>query len=120
MEANRTLCTLQMLLLTMPSARGAVTFTTLVSFNGTNGSTPLAGIVRGTDHNFYGTTYYGGAYLSQYGFAYGTVFQMTSDGTVTNLASFNNVNGSQPRAGLVQGPDCNFSGPTFDAATGPG
>ena len=34
--------------------------TTLVSFGGTNGGGPLAGLTQGSDGNFYGTTFGGG------------------------------------------------------------
>ena len=56
--------------------------TTLVSFNGGNGSSPAAGLVQGTDGNFYGTTEYGGAN------GLGTVFQVTPTGVLTTLVSF--------------------------------
>jgi uncharacterized repeat protein (TIGR03803 family) len=36
------------------------TLTTLHSFNGADGSTPLAGLGQATDGNFYGTTIAGG------------------------------------------------------------
>jgi uncharacterized repeat protein (TIGR03803 family) len=53
-----------------PRASADVAFTTLVSFDGTNGSTPIS-IIQATDGNFYGTTSYGGA-ANQ-----GTAFRMT-------------------------------------------
>ena len=84
----------------------AGTLRTLVSFNGTNGGHPLAGLVQANDGNFYGTTLVGGAYNS------GTVFKMTSGGALTTLASFNGANGSLPFAGLVQGTNGNFYGTT--------
>jgi len=48
---------------------GAVT--TLYSFSSSDGTYPWAGLVQGTDGNFYGTTYLGGANN------YGTVFKIT-------------------------------------------
>src|SRR5207302_2058398 len=36
-------------------------FTSLASFNGTNGINPMGGLVEGSDGNFYGTTWYGGS-----------------------------------------------------------
>jgi len=48
----------------------AQTFTTLVSFDGTDGANSTAGLIRATDGNFYGTTSEGGANND------GTVFQV--------------------------------------------
>src|SRR5258708_39982869 len=48
--------------------------TTLVFFNGTNGSVPYGGLTLGTDQNLYGTTDSGGA------FSTGTVFKVTMEG----------------------------------------
>jgi uncharacterized repeat protein (TIGR03803 family) len=46
------------------------TLTTLVSFDGTNGAAPEAGLIQGADGNFYGTTSQGGTN------GYGTVFRL--------------------------------------------
>ena len=86
------------------------TVTLLHSFYGggyTDGEYPEAGLVQGTDGNFYGTTYEGGAD------AEGTVFQITPTGTITLLHSFENTDGLNPEAGLVQGSDGSFYGTTF-------
>jgi uncharacterized repeat protein (TIGR03803 family) len=58
-----------------PSA--TTTFTTLVSFDGTDGESPMAALIQGTDGNFYGTTLSGGGY--------GTVYKITPGGTLTVL-----------------------------------
>ena len=81
----------------------AQTFTTLVSFNGENGSNPGYGpLVQGNDGNFYGTTREGGS--GGYNGS-GTVFKMTPDGMLTTLYNFctqpNCPDGAQPYAGLV-------------------
>jgi len=47
--------------------------TTLVSFDGTNGLVPLAGLTLGTDGRFYGTTSLGGANMK------GNIFRLTVD-----------------------------------------
>jgi uncharacterized repeat protein (TIGR03803 family) len=83
-------------------------FTILHSFNFTNdGCEVLAGLVQGTDGNFYGTTHAGGTSNN------GTVFKMTPTGTMTKLHDFNDANGSHPYASLIQGTDGNFYGTTF-------
>jgi uncharacterized repeat protein (TIGR03803 family) len=47
------------------------TLTTLISFNGTNGASPQAGLLQSADGNFYGTTANGGTN------GYGTVFRLS-------------------------------------------
>jgi uncharacterized repeat protein (TIGR03803 family) len=75
----------------------------------TDGADPQAALVQGTDGNFYGTTEGGGAYNN------GTVFKITSSGTLTTLydfcgASDSCTDGENPAAALVQGADGNFYG----------
>jgi uncharacterized repeat protein (TIGR03803 family) len=84
--------------------------TTLYSFGGLpqDGVVPIAGLVQGSDGNFYGTTVTGGASFD------GTVFRISPNGTYTNLYSFGGSagDGTEPQAGLVQGSDGNFYGVT--------
>jgi uncharacterized repeat protein (TIGR03803 family) len=77
-------------------------FTNLVSFNGTNGANPAAGLVQGPDGNYYGTAEFGGAYDPSYA-GNGTVFKMTTNGVLTGLVSFNGTNGANPVGGLALG-----------------
>lgn len=77
----------------------------------TDGSNPAAGLVQGTDGNFYGTTEYDG--VNQSG---GTIFKITTSGALTTLYSFCNLancaDGGGPVAGLIQGSDGSFYGTT--------
>jgi uncharacterized repeat protein (TIGR03803 family) len=78
-------------------ASPAQTFTTLVSFDGTNGSTSeFPSLVQGANGDLYGTTTDGGAN------SYGTVFKMTPAGTLTTVLSFDGSNGQNPADGLAQ------------------
>jgi len=89
--------------------------TTLYSFCAqsgcTDGELPYAGLVQGTDGNFYGTTYQGGASNS------GTVFKITPAGTPTTLYSFCSqsgcTDGKLPYAGLVFATDGKLYGTTY-------
>jgi uncharacterized repeat protein (TIGR03803 family) len=89
------------------------TFTSLYSFGiSIDGIRPQAGLVQGTDSNFYGTTEYGGASTNCFG-GCGTVFRMSPTGSLTNLHSFSGrSDGSAPYGGLLQGSDGNFYGTT--------
>jgi uncharacterized repeat protein (TIGR03803 family) len=95
-------------------ASPAQTFTTLHSFDGTDGSNPNAGLVQGTDGNFYGTTGHGGSDEScNAGNGCGTIFEITPSGTLTTLQSFNGTNGAGPGI-LVLGTDGKFYGTTLE------
>jgi uncharacterized repeat protein (TIGR03803 family) len=93
------------------------TWTTLYTFTGGNdGANPSAGLVQGSDGNFYGTTWAGGgtSLLTDNG----TVFKISSNGALTTLYSFPDGNdGAYPKAGLLQGSDGNFYGTAFGGGT---
>ena len=95
--------------LAAPGIYGALTYTTLISFNGTNGANPVAGLVQGADGNFYGTAPNGGPNSN------GTVFAISPDGSFfTNFYNFTGgTNGSGPAGGLIIGADGNFYGTTY-------
>ncbi len=93
-------------------AQAGVIFTSLYSFTGTNdGANPIAGLVQGSDGDFYGTTYDGGTN------GVGTVFKISANGALASLYSFNGENGANPEAGLVQGGDGNLYGTTYGGGT---
>jgi uncharacterized repeat protein (TIGR03803 family) len=103
------------------STNGALTslysFGSVQDTNGTplDGGLPMAGMVQGSDGNFYGTAYWGGTYTN------GTVFKISPSGTLTSLHSFTGgSDGANPFAGLVQGSDGYFYGTTYGGGIGYG
>jgi uncharacterized repeat protein (TIGR03803 family) len=76
-----------------------------------DGANPYAGLVQGSDGNFYGTTHLAGAHNS------GTVFKITAAGTLTTLHSFDGTDGTGPFGGLLQASNRFFYGTTGDGGT---
>ena len=89
-------------------AQGTATLTTLAESTPASGELFDAGLVQGSDGNFYGTASDGGVNTNNHG----TVFRITPAGTVTNLHNFSGPDGLFPAAALVQGTDGNFYGTT--------
>jgi uncharacterized repeat protein (TIGR03803 family) len=89
--------------------------TNLYSFsNSPDGLAPRAGLVQGSDGNFYGTTAGGGTNTCNCG----TVFRISPSGNYTSLYSFAGYpnDGAVP-LGLAQGSDGNFYGTTSTGGT---
>jgi len=84
--------------------------------NCTDGRSPLATLVLGTDGNLYGTTYNGGANETSCNSGCGTIFQITPAGTLMTLYNFcglaNCADGYEPQGGLVQATNGTFYGTT--------
>lgn len=73
----------------------------------TDGTDPFGGIVLGTDGEFYGVTFDGGAYAD------GTVFKISAAGKFTLLHTFDGTDGQDAESALVQADNGNFYGTTF-------
>ena len=96
-------------------AGGVVSVVHTFAGGASDGASPTAPLVQGTDGNFYGTTRFGGASNM------GTAFKMTPGGIVTVLNSFSGgADGSTPYAGLIQASDGNLYGTTKVGALGYG
>jgi uncharacterized repeat protein (TIGR03803 family) len=80
--------------------------TSIYTFHGKDGQGPIAGLVQGSDGNFYGTTSGGGTH------GFGTVFKITPEGALTLLHSFGGADGAAPDARLLQASDGSFYGTT--------
>lgn len=87
--------------------------TTLYSFSGLADGNDPTGLTLGTDGNFYGTTYMGGAVNAPVcaPSGCGTLFRITPTGTLTTVASFLQV--VFPEAPPIEGSDGNFYGTSF-------
>jgi uncharacterized repeat protein (TIGR03803 family) len=81
-------------------------------YNCSDGSSPYAALVQGTDGNFYGTTVEGGSSGNCGSNGCGTVFKITPSGRLTTLRSFDGTDGTKPFGGLLQATDGNFYGAT--------
>jgi len=95
---------------------------TLANDGASSGALPTAGLIQGSNGNFYGTTVWGGQPPMT---GYGVAFQMTPTGTITILHVFADgtvfADGANPSAPLCQGIDGNLYGSTTNGgATGNG
>ena len=97
-------------------------FTTLHTFSARDashdnaeGSVPLAALLQASDGNFYGTASLGGAY------SYGTMYEMTPDGVVTPVYSFDGyTSGAYPETALIQTADGTLYGTTSGGGSATG
>jgi uncharacterized protein (TIGR03437 family) len=86
---------------------------TLHTFGGADGMDPVGALTLGPDGNLYGTTQFGGAYnCAGQVRGCGTVFQVTSSGTLTTIYSFSGPDGMNPVNALTLGADGNLYGTT--------
>jgi uncharacterized repeat protein (TIGR03803 family) len=100
--------------LSLAVCMSAQTFTTLYSFDLTDGAEPGATLVQATNGNLYGTTFSG---VDGCG---GTVFEITAGGVLTTLHCFDGTDGGEPKAGLVQGTNGNLYGTTSTSGANSG
>jgi uncharacterized repeat protein (TIGR03803 family) len=94
------------------------TLTTLHTFTASEGCTTHSGLIQASDGNLYGVTAEGGAAHSS-----GTVYKITTSGTLTRLHSFtcnqrDCPDGEIPVAALLQGTDGNLYGSTRGVLAG--
>lgn len=108
---SRTVCIAALFCMTTAVTTHAQTFTSLVSFDYTDGAFPPGALMQGAGGNLYGVTRAGGIYLQ------GTTFSMTPSGTINTLYNFCSqqnqslcIDGSYVNAPLVQGANGNFYG----------
>jgi uncharacterized repeat protein (TIGR03803 family) len=95
--------------------------TSLFSFDLTDGAYPAAGLVQGTDGDFYGTTAVGGNTVAcsfDTPKGCGTVFKITSSGVFTILHSFDLTDGAEALGALIQATNGAFYGTTTLGGTG--
>jgi uncharacterized repeat protein (TIGR03803 family) len=90
-----------------PSGKLTTLYTFCSEAGCSDGESPIAGLVQGSDGNFYGTTDGGGTSRA------GTVFRITPSGTLTTLHSFDATDGSAPVAALIQAVNGVFYGTTY-------
>lgn len=81
-------------------------FSTVVTFDGANGSAPKTELTPAADSKLYGTTSTGGSGEN------GTIFSLSTAGTLTTLVEFDYYNGSDPSGALTSGPDGQLYGAT--------
>lgn len=95
----------------------AGTVTTLALLTQATGFWPVAPLIQASDGSFYGTASKGGGTAEP---GDGTIFKITSSGTLTVVYRFSGTDGEKPLGALVLGSDGNFYGTTSFGGGDPG
>jgi uncharacterized repeat protein (TIGR03803 family) len=93
----------------------AQTFTSLDSFNSSNGQTPFAAMIQATNGELYGATYTGGSHSD------GAIFNVTTSGELSLFYSFCSscsADGYLTYSGLIQATNGDFYGTTYIGGAG--
>jgi uncharacterized repeat protein (TIGR03803 family) len=86
--------------------------TVVDSFDASDGCYPNGSMIQATNGILYGTTVYGDTAGGCYGTP-GTIFSITSGGTLTTVHNFDNTDGENPSGGLFQATNGTFYGTAF-------
>jgi len=98
-----------LVVLVLAALAQAQTFTSLFSFDGTDGGYPYTGHLAYNAGTLYGTAYYGGSYSY-----YGVVFSITTAGTETVLYNFTGgSDGGYPFAPVIRDKNGNLYGTAY-------
>jgi len=104
-----------------PAGDVSVLYTFCSKTDCADGSTPYGALIIGSDGNFYGVTYAGGANVTDCNAGCGTLFQITPAGKLTTVYSFCSqakcTDGYWPEGGLLQDTDGTFYGTTYSGGT---
>jgi uncharacterized repeat protein (TIGR03803 family) len=99
----------------------AQTYTTLHSFDGTDGINPSVALIQATNGDLYGTTYGGGTSPCPSP-GCGTILKITPNGTLMTVYSFcplsGCTDGANPGGALVQATNGDFYGTALSGGAG--
>ncbi len=94
-------------------------FTVLHEMNGlSDGAFPEAGLVQGTDGNFYGANSNSGAVSGACPYGCGTLFKITPQGVFTVLYNFDHIRGDTPVTAMMQHTNGLLYGGTLAGGSG--
>jgi uncharacterized repeat protein (TIGR03803 family) len=95
------------------ATNGSFTVLAQLDSRAEQGFNPQTQLMQARDGLLYGTTWYGGSFITGIGFGAGTVFRMTLDGQIAFLGSCDGTNANAAFFPLVQAPDGTFYGTSY-------